>query len=61
MPLYEYRCRRCGKEFEMVVRWGTADREVACPACAAQEAERRLSLPASVRGSSADCAPIGGG
>ncbi|HEU5315448.1 MAG TPA: zinc ribbon domain-containing protein [Chloroflexota bacterium] len=61
MPLYEYRCRRCGAHFEKVVRWGTDDREVTCPACSAKEAERRLSLPAAVRGSSADCAPTGGG
>ncbi|HET7769671.1 MAG TPA: zinc ribbon domain-containing protein [Chloroflexota bacterium] len=60
MPLYEYRCRRCGAHFEKVVRWGTEDREVVCPTCAAREAERRISLPASRR-SGADCAPSGGG
>ncbi|MGD9906140.1 MAG: zinc ribbon domain-containing protein [Vicinamibacterales bacterium] len=41
MPIYEYRCRACSREFEVLVRAGDTP---ACPACAATDLERVLSL-----------------
>ena len=41
MPIYEYRCRACAHVFEALVRSGDAP---ACPACAAADLERLLSL-----------------
>lgn len=42
MPVYEYRCARCGGEFERyVVKPGTA---VACPVCGSGEVRRKLSV-----------------
>ncbi|MCS6963449.1 FmdB family zinc ribbon protein [Thermoflexus sp.] len=43
MPLYEYRCRACGAEFEQLVRWNTPVEEIECPDCGRREAEKRLS------------------
>ncbi|HEX5071169.1 MAG TPA: zinc ribbon domain-containing protein [Vicinamibacterales bacterium] len=43
MPIYEYRCRSCGEDFETLVRAGSTP---ACPTCAGVDLERRLSLPA---------------
>jgi len=43
MPLYEYRCRTCGKSFEMLQRMADADRELECPDCRSAEIERLLS------------------
>ena len=41
MPIYEYRCRKCGKEFEELVR---NDRETPpCPACRADDMEKMMS------------------
>jgi putative FmdB family regulatory protein len=43
MPIYDYGCRSCGREFEELVR---ADTRVACPGCGGGAVDRRLSLPA---------------
>ncbi|MEZ5320041.1 MAG: zinc ribbon domain-containing protein [Vicinamibacterales bacterium] len=40
MPLYDFRCRACGHEFEALVRPG---HEPGCPACASADLERLLS------------------
>jgi putative FmdB family regulatory protein len=42
MPIYEYRCRGCGQEFEKYVHGATT--AVACPACAGGEITRKLSV-----------------
>jgi putative FmdB family regulatory protein len=41
MPLYEYECLTCRREFELLVREST---ELACPACHGHDLERRLSV-----------------
>lgn len=43
MPIYEYHCSACGKDFERLVRGET---RVACPGCASRKVERRMSAPA---------------
>jgi len=43
MPLYEYRCRTCGKTFEMLRRMKDADQDLKCPDCLSEEVERLLS------------------
>lgn len=40
MPIYEYECRQCGHQFELLVLHGTVP---ACPACESAELERLLS------------------
>ena len=40
MPIYEYQCRKCGHEFELLVLRDTIP---ACPSCSAQDLERLLS------------------
>jgi len=47
MPMYDYRCRRCGSLFEELVSSSSVpDKEIPCPQCGAHEAERQLSAPA---------------
>jgi putative FmdB family regulatory protein len=41
MPIYEYRCRTCDKEFETLVF--RADEKVSCPGCNGEEVERMMS------------------
>ncbi len=43
MPLYEYRCRVCGKTFELLRRMQDADRDLECPDCRSREVDRQLS------------------
>ena len=42
MPIYEYRCRQCEHEFELLVRGQITP---ACPSCEGTDLERLLSLP----------------
>jgi putative FmdB family regulatory protein len=42
MPIYEYRCRQCGKITEALVRIGE-NAKVACAKCGSTETERKLS------------------
>jgi putative FmdB family regulatory protein len=63
MPLFEYACKKCGNEFEALVRG--AERPT-CPACRSASLERRLStfnagasktLPRACAGATPFCQP----
>jgi putative FmdB family regulatory protein len=41
MPIYEYACQDCGKEFELLVR---SDTVPACPQCHTTHLEKKLSV-----------------
>jgi len=43
MPLYEYNCKSCGKNFDKITRYGTPDVEIVCPGCGKNESKRKLS------------------
>lgn len=44
MPIFEYACKSCGKEFEALVRPNSE--APACPACKSAELEKLISRPA---------------
>jgi putative FmdB family regulatory protein len=44
MPLYDFRCHRCNKTFELLIRGSDIP---ACPACGNQELEKLLSPTAA--------------
>ncbi len=48
MPLYEYRCERCGKTFMIVATIAEYSRGIAvsCPKCQSPEATRIIGRPA---------------
>ena len=67
MPIYEYRCQKCGHIFEEFVRFGD-EPELKCPQCGSAEARKVFSLfgtgggaGSSSRSTSAGaaCAPSG--
>lgn len=47
MPLYEYRCEKCGSDCELLVR---NDSDVKCPACGGAKLVRQLSVVAAPAG-----------
>ncbi|MBN2032485.1 MAG: zinc ribbon domain-containing protein [Deltaproteobacteria bacterium] len=44
MPIYEYRCKKCQKEFECLVLGNGTD--VRCPECDGSKVERLMSTAA---------------
>jgi putative FmdB family regulatory protein len=42
VPIYEYRCLACRREFEELVSFSTADAPQACPSCG-ESSERKMS------------------
>ncbi len=44
MPIYEYRCEECGKQFELFVRSLSQEITPVCPKCGAQNVARSVSL-----------------
>jgi putative FmdB family regulatory protein len=41
MPLFEYACKSCASQFEVLVRAGEAPE---CPSCRGRDLERKLSV-----------------
>jgi putative FmdB family regulatory protein len=44
MPIFEYKCQRCGKTFESFSQRASAIRPPVCPACGSKDAERIFSV-----------------
>lgn len=42
MPIFEFRCKRCEKEFEFFLM--RKDEEILCPFCGGEEVEKLISL-----------------
>jgi putative FmdB family regulatory protein len=44
VPIYEFECRKCGKEFSLVLSVKQYEqKEFACPACQAKEVEQLVT------------------
>jgi putative FmdB family regulatory protein len=43
MPLYEFVCAECGKEFELLVGFSKADEAQTCPSCGGRHSQRKVS------------------
>ncbi len=43
MPIYRYKCKSCGKEFDFLHKSMSASEEVKCEACGSKEVERLLT------------------
>lgn len=43
MPIFEFKCDKCGKEFERIV-FGSEDSGICCPNCGCKETRKILSV-----------------
>lgn len=43
MPMYEYRCAECGRQYEQLRRMADADKDLECPHCHSERVERQVS------------------
>ena len=60
MPIYEFKCRKCGHGFEELMAMGDAARpDLECPACGSRQVEKGFSAFATGGGATAS-APTGG-
>jgi putative FmdB family regulatory protein len=62
MPIYEYRCRKCGEVFEKIQKINEGGEHLTCPSCGGKKPEKVLSCFSSSKGtdSSPSCGPSGG-
>jgi putative FmdB family regulatory protein len=69
MPLFEYRCKKCGKVYEELV-FGDRDKKVRCPFCGSDNTLKIISLIGGISskslsisacGDSCTCAAAGDG
>jgi putative FmdB family regulatory protein len=44
MPIYEYRCQDCGKQFEKFLRSSTNQNAVECPYCHSNRVQKAFSV-----------------
>jgi len=68
MPIYEFTCDACGKDFEKLFRSMTARRPPVCPHCASRNVHKKFSSFAAAggdarkgRGGAASCATCSSG
>ena len=43
MPIYEYQCKKCGKEFEVIQKMDEGGEDLKCPSCGAKKPEKIMS------------------
>ncbi|MDI7261736.1 MAG: zinc ribbon domain-containing protein [Thermodesulfobacteriota bacterium] len=62
MPIYEYRCRKCGDIFEKIQKISETGDSLQCPYCGGKKPEKVLSSFSSSKGaeSGSSCGPMGG-
>lgn len=48
MPIFEYECTSCGKEFERLVR--STSHLPECPSCSGTDLRKKMSAPAAFTG-----------
>jgi putative FmdB family regulatory protein len=60
MPLFDYRCERCGEQREVLARAAETDAP-ACPACGRRMERQLARVAVQTKGAAASCgAPRGG-
>ncbi len=61
MPLYEYHCESCDRDFELRRPLKEADAKTHCPECEGDQVTRKMSLFISFARSESETQALGGG
>jgi putative FmdB family regulatory protein len=61
MPMYEYRCAKCGHLYEQLRKMSEADKDLRCPHCESEDVKRQVSACALRGTGGAGCGPGGRG
>ena len=61
MPLYEYHCESCDRDFEKRRAINEADEPIECPECASGEVTRKMSLFVALGKSDSGASEMNGG
>ena len=61
MPIYEYICLDCKKEYEILCSFNEADQTIACNECGGENVKRKLSVFYAQSGGSTISGVGGGG
>lgn len=54
MPIYEYKCKACGNDFEKLVSFSSKDK-ITCPKCASDLVAKKISMVASGKSGCGGC------
>ena len=57
MPIYEYKCKKCGERFDVYRLFTANDEKVKCPKCGANRPERQISAFSS-KNTAGSCFPF---
>lgn len=55
MPIYEFTCKKCKEDFELLFRSRDEKVVIECPKCGSKKAERKMSVFAGKGGSCGSC------
>ncbi len=58
MPIFEYRCEKCGNVFEEIVS-GNRDKKISCPACQSANTEKLMSAIGAISMGKSSAGPCG--
>jgi putative FmdB family regulatory protein len=61
MPLYEYHCKDCSKNFEIMRRFSESDSAASCPACESKQTVKMVSVVNARISAGGSVKPISGG
>jgi putative FmdB family regulatory protein len=61
LPIYEYKCKKCGEKFEKRVGFFHNQKTITCPKCGSADPDREMSTFATDRSSGgSSCSPTPG-
>ncbi len=61
MPIYEYRCEKCSKKFDILHKSSLSEEKIMCPACGSLENKKVFSTFAAKSSSGDDPGSCGDG